>query len=79
MVAWRRTDFWGLRSNLALLSVCNGPEGNVREGRNRPQGQYLHSRGDPSGSFLFAAGTEVPSAATLGGDWRVACLGDGRS
>jgi hypothetical protein len=81
MVAWRRTDFWGLRSNLAIFTVCNGPEGNVREGRNRPQGQYLRSRGDPSGSFFFAVGTVVPSAgqplssATLGSAWKVACLG----
>ncbi len=50
-----------------------------------PQGRYQLSRGDPSGSLLFAAGTDVPSAsrplssATLGGVWKVARLGDGRS
>src|SRR5712692_5311874 len=85
MVAWRRTDFWGLRSALVVPSVGDGPEGNVRESRNRPQGRYQLSRGDPSGSFHFAAGTDVPSAgqplssATLAGAWKVACSGDGRS
>jgi len=79
MVAWRRTDFWGLRSNRVIPTLGNGPEGNVREGRNRPQGRYQFSRGDPSGSFLFAVGTDVPSAgqplssATRGGVLKVAC------
>src|SRR5260370_11270922 len=53
MVAWRRTDFWGLRSNPVIPTLGNGPEGNVREGRNRPQGRYQFSRGDPSGSLVF--------------------------
>src|SRR5260370_40768461 len=81
MVAGRRTDFRGLRSTPAVRSLGNGPEGNVRESRNRPQGRYQFSRGDPSGSLLFAVGTDVPSAsqplssATLGGAWKVACLG----
>src|SRR5260370_32069444 len=85
MVAWRRTAFRGLRSTPAVPSLGNGPEGNVRENRNRPQGRYQLSRGDPSGSLFFAVGTDVPSAgqplssATLGGAWKVTCVGDGRN
>src|SRR5229473_1429912 len=34
MVAWRRTDFRGLRSNPAVPSLGNGPEGKVLERRS---------------------------------------------
>src|SRR5260370_33262493 len=86
MVAWRRTDFRGLRSTPAVPSLGNGPEGNVRENRNRPQGRYQFSRGDPSGSLFFSRGGshasrgdprgsagQPLSSATLGGAWKVAC------
>src|SRR5712692_3726807 len=66
MVAWRRTDFWGLRSALVVPSVGDGPEGNVRESRNRPQGRYQLSRGDPSGSFVSGATASLALRSALG-------------
>src|SRR5216683_2461113 len=77
--------FGGCAPLRSPLSLRNGPEGNVREDRNRPQGRYQFLRGDPSGSLCFRGGDRCP----LGGPtpllghagWRLegGVSGDGRS
>src|ERR1051326_5422400 len=63
-VGWRRTDFRILRTGTMGLTVCVGPEGNVRGDRDRPQGRFQFPRGEPAGSFLFPADFPV-SIVTL--------------
>src|SRR5579859_8103957 len=38
VIGWRRTDFRACAAPPVALTLCNGPEGNVRGGGNGPQG-----------------------------------------